>query len=125
MSSIPLHHTDLSLLSTSPIIFPSHIILLVKDSPPSIISTFPSDFHDRANQLENELLRVRKEKGLDSEDYDLTLASVLSDLYELVGKPVVERLRRVKCPGEISRLVVPDWRLLLSSPPRDGSNSVR
>jgi hypothetical protein len=43
-------------------------------------------------------LRVRKEKGLDSNDYELTLASVLSDLYELVGKPVIERLRKLKVP---------------------------
>jgi CHAT domain-containing protein/tetratricopeptide (TPR) repeat protein len=77
--------------------FSSHIILLLKDSPPSIISA-PSSFHNSANQLENELLRVRKEKGLDSKDYDLTLASVLSDLYELVGKPVIERLRELKVP---------------------------
>jgi CHAT domain-containing protein/tetratricopeptide (TPR) repeat protein len=77
--------------------FPSHILLLRKDERPFIITT-PSSFHDRANQLENELLRVRKKKGLDSNDYDLTLASVLSDLYELVGKPVVERLRKLKVP---------------------------
>ncbi|KAN0131128.1 CHAT domain containing protein [Lactarius tabidus] len=76
--------------------FSSHILLL-KYSRPFIITT-PSDFHDRANQLENELLRVRKEKGLDSKDYDLTLASVLSDLYVLVGKPVIERLRKLKVP---------------------------
>jgi CHAT domain-containing protein len=48
-------------------------------------------------------LRVRKEKGLGSKDYDLTLASVLSDLYELVGKPVIERLRALKVP-EKSRI---------------------
>ena len=77
--------------------FPSHIILILKDSRPFVIST-PPKFHCRANQLENDLLRVRKEKGLDSEDYDLTLTSVLSDLYELVGKPVVERLRKLKIP---------------------------
>ena len=77
--------------------FPSSIILLLKGSPPSIIST-PSDFQDRADKLESKLLRVRKEKGLDSNDYDLTLASVLSDLYELVGKPVIERLRELKVP---------------------------
>ena len=76
---------------------PSFVILLLKDSPPSIIST-PSGFYDRANQLENELLRVRKEKGLDSKDYDDTLASVLSSLFELVGKPVIERLRELKVP---------------------------
>jgi len=43
-------------------------------------------------------LRVRKERGLDSEDYGLTLASVLADLYELVGKPVIERLHQLKVP---------------------------
>ena len=77
--------------------FPSHIILLLKDSRPFIIST-PSNFQDRANQLENNLLRIRKEKGLDSKDYDRALASVLADLYELVGKPVIERLRKFKVP---------------------------
>jgi CHAT domain-containing protein len=77
--------------------FPSHILLLLKDSRPFIITT-PSSFHNRANRLENELLRARKEKGLDSKDYDRTLASVLSDLYELVGKPVIERLRKLKVP---------------------------
>jgi tetratricopeptide (TPR) repeat protein len=77
--------------------FSSHIILLLEDSPPSVIST-PSNLHDRANRLKDELLRVRKDKGLDSEDYDLTLASVLADLYELVGKFVIERLRQMKVP---------------------------
>jgi CHAT domain-containing protein len=77
--------------------FPSYNILLLKDSPPSVIST-PPDFHDHANRLKDELLHVRKEKGLDSEDYDLTLASVLADLYELVGKPVIERLRQLAVP---------------------------
>jgi CHAT domain-containing protein/tetratricopeptide (TPR) repeat protein len=76
--------------------FSSHILLL-KDSRPFSITTPPS-FHDRANRLEKELLRVRKEKGLDSEDYNRTLASVLSDLCELVGKPVIERLRKLKVP---------------------------
>ena len=77
--------------------FPSSIIILFKDLHPSIITT-PFSFHDRADQLEGELLRVRKKKGLDSSDYDLTLASVLSGLYELVGKPVIERLRELKVP---------------------------
>jgi CHAT domain-containing protein len=90
-------HGPVIVINQSSFPFPSHVILLHKDSPPSIISIL-SSFHDRANRLENELLRVRKEKGLDSEDYDLTLASVLSDLYELVGKPVVERLRKLKVP---------------------------
>ena len=77
--------------------FASFIILLIKDSPPSIISTH-SSFHDRAIQLETELLSAKKEKGLDSNDYGLALASVLSGLYELVGKPVIDRLRKLKVP---------------------------
>ncbi|KAI9445751.1 CHAT domain-containing protein [Lactarius psammicola] len=77
--------------------FRSHIVILLKYSSPSVIFT-PSDFHDRANRLKGQLLRVRNERGLDSVDYDLTLASVLADLYELVGKPVIERLRQLNVP---------------------------
>jgi CHAT domain-containing protein/tetratricopeptide (TPR) repeat protein len=88
-------HGPVIIVNQSKADFPSHIIILLKDSRPFIIST-SSSFHDRANQLENKLLRVRKEKGLDSEDYDLTLASVLSGLYELVGKPVIESLCKLK-----------------------------
>ncbi|KAN0141040.1 CHAT domain containing protein [Lactarius tabidus] len=75
----------------------SDVIILHKDLPPSLIPT-PSNFHDRANNLKDELLRVRREQGLDSKDYGLTLASVLSGLYELVGKPVIERLSELKLP---------------------------
>jgi hypothetical protein len=75
----------------------SHIILLLRDSPPSVLP-LPSNFHDRANRLKGDLLHVREDKGLDSRDYGLTLASVLADLYELVGKPVIERLRQLKVP---------------------------
>ena len=75
----------------------SDIIILLKDLPPSLIST-PPDFHVRANRLKEQLLSVRKDKSLDSKDYDMTLASVLADLYELVGKPVLERLRKLEVP---------------------------
>ncbi|KAH9010138.1 CHAT domain-containing protein [Lactarius hengduanensis] len=61
-------------------------------------SSTPSDFYARANGLKDQLLRVRKEKGLESEDYGHNLASVLADLYELVGKPVIERLRQLEIP---------------------------
>jgi CHAT domain-containing protein len=90
-------HGPVIIVNQAQSLFPSHILVLLKDSPPSVIST-PPDFHDRANQLQNQLLQVRKEKGLDSKDYDLTLASVLSDLYKLVGKPVVKRLRWLGVP---------------------------
>jgi hypothetical protein len=89
----PLHRTDLSLLSTTP----NLVHTSSSSSKIHLLPLFPS-FHDCAKQLEDELLRVRKESGLDSEDYGRTLASVLSDLYELVGKPVIERLRELNVP---------------------------
>ena len=75
--------------------FSSFILILHKGFPPSVIST-PSNFNSRSNQLKDKLLSVRKDKGLDSKDYDRTLASVLADLYELVGRPVVDKLRELK-----------------------------
>ena len=90
-------HGPVIIVNQSQACFSSHIILLLKDSRPFIIST-PSGFHDRANRLQNELLHVRKEKGLDSKDYGRTLASVLLGLDELVGKPVIERLRELQVP---------------------------
>ena len=92
-------HGPVIIVNQSQSPFPSHIILLLKDSPPSIIST-PSSFYDRANRLKSELLRVRKKKpeGPGSEEYGHTLANVLTELYELVGKSVVEELRRLEVP---------------------------
>ncbi|KAF8263685.1 CHAT domain-containing protein [Lactarius quietus] len=77
--------------------FHSSVLILLNDSPPSVIFT-PSDFHDRANWLKEELLRIRKYKGLDSEEYNLTLAHVLAELYDLVGKLVTKRLRLLRIP---------------------------
>ena len=79
--------------------FPSSIIILLKDSHSSVIST-PSDLYDRANRLKSRLLRVRKEQpeGPSSVEYGHTLAYVLTELYELIGKSVVEELRRLEVP---------------------------
>ena len=77
----------------------SDIIIMLKDMSPSFISA-PFYLQDRANRLKDQLLRARKESGLDSKDYDLTLASVLSDLYKLVGKADIERLRVLKVPNK-------------------------
>ena len=86
------------IINQSQEVFPSHIIILQKNSPPSIIST-PSSFYDHANRLESELLRVRKKpEGPGSEEYGHTLAYVLSELYDLVGKSVIEELRRLEVP---------------------------
>ncbi|KAI9451969.1 CHAT domain-containing protein [Lactarius psammicola] len=44
------------------------------------------------------IILVRKERGINSEDYNLALAFVLADLYELVGKVVIERLHQLEVP---------------------------
>ncbi|KAN0141133.1 CHAT domain containing protein [Lactarius tabidus] len=38
--------------------------------------------------------------GLDSSKYDDTLASVLAELYELIGKPVMDRLHQLRVPEQ-------------------------
>ncbi|KAI9457830.1 CHAT domain-containing protein [Lactarius psammicola] len=42
----------------------------------------------------------RHKYGLDSSHYDETLASVLAELYNLVGKPVIDRLRQLQVPEQ-------------------------
>jgi CHAT domain-containing protein len=77
----------------------SDIIILVNDSPPSTIP-FPSEvnLYGRANKLKEYLLRIRQEKGPGSNEYGDALASVLTDLYELVGRLVIERLVQLNVP---------------------------
>jgi hypothetical protein len=85
----------------------SDVIILLRDSPPSLIPT-ANDFYDRANKLHDQLLGARK-KGLDSNEYkdtldsieyEDTLRSVLKELYELVGRPVVQRLNELHVPEQ-------------------------
>jgi CHAT domain-containing protein len=76
----------------------SDIIILLYDSTPSLIST-ADDFYDRANELRDRLLGARK-KGLDSKEYEDTLGSVLDHLYELVGRPVIQRLKELHVPEQ-------------------------
>ncbi|KAH9034008.1 CHAT domain-containing protein [Lactarius deliciosus] len=77
----------------------SDIVVLLHRSPPSLIVT-PDDFYDRANGLKDKLLGARNKYGLDSAQYDLTLASVLADLYKLVGNPVIDRLQELNIPEQ-------------------------
>jgi hypothetical protein len=77
----------------------SDIIIILHRSPPSLIST-PDDFYDRANGLKVKLLGARNKYGLDSTQYDRALASVLADLYKLVGRPVIDRLRELNIPKQ-------------------------
>ena len=77
----------------------SDILILLRDLPPSLIST-PRDFYDRASALKHKLLDSRRKSGLNSSDYEETLAFVLAQLYELVGKPVIDRLSQLQVPEQ-------------------------
>jgi CHAT domain-containing protein len=77
----------------------SDILILLHNSPhPSLIPT-PDDFYDRSNNLRDRLLGARKE-GLDSDQYEDALTSVLKELYELVGRPVIQRLNELGVPEQ-------------------------
>ncbi|KAI9433436.1 CHAT domain-containing protein [Lactarius psammicola] len=101
----PSFNTLRSAASSGPVIiinnseWRSDILILLPDTSPSLIPT-PRDFYDRARALKDKLLDSRHKSGLDSGDYDLTLASVLAELYNLVGKPVIHRLRQLQVPEQ-------------------------
>ncbi|KAH9036268.1 CHAT domain-containing protein [Lactarius hengduanensis] len=94
-----------SAASCGPVIIINHsqwrsdIIILHSNSAPSHLPT-PDDFYDHASKLTDTLLSVRKDSGVDSDEYNSTLASVLKDLYQLVGKPIIERLRELSIPEQ-------------------------
>ena len=100
-----LFDTLRSAASSGPVIIVNHsklrsdIFILLHNATPSLIPT-PTDFFDRANTLKDKLLGSRVKDGLDSSEYDQTLASVLTELYELVGKPVIDRLRQLQVPDQ-------------------------
>src|SRR6267154_5746962 len=91
--------------SSGPVIIINHcklgsdILIVFHDSPPSHIPT-PYDFFDRANCSKVELLTAQQKDGLDSGSYQKTLSFVLKELYELVGRPVIERLNKVGVPEQ-------------------------
>ncbi|KAI0255287.1 hypothetical protein BJV78DRAFT_1358864 [Lactifluus subvellereus] len=100
----PSFDTLRSAASHGPVIIINHcewrsdILILRRDSPPSLITT-AFDFYDRANSLKDRLLDARKE-GLDSKQYTDTLSSVLKELYDLVGRPVIQRLCELNVPEQ-------------------------
>ncbi|KAI9435387.1 CHAT domain-containing protein [Lactarius psammicola] len=101
----PSFDTLRSAASSGPVIIINHskwrsdILILLPDTPPSLIPT-PRDFYDRASTLKDKLLDSRLKSGLDSGDYDRTLASVLAELYNLIGKPVIDRLCQLQVPEQ-------------------------
>ncbi|KAH8995837.1 CHAT domain-containing protein [Lactarius hatsudake] len=101
----PSFDTLRSAASSGPVIIINHstwrsdILIILHSTPPSLVST-PHDFFDRAIALKDKLLYSRTKYGLDSINYDETLASVLVDLYNLVGKPVIDRLCQLQVPEQ-------------------------
>ena len=101
----PPFNTLRSAASSGPVIIINHsiwrsdILILLHDTSPSLIPT-PHDFYDRATTCGDKLLDSRDRNGLDSSHYDQTLACVLAELYKLVGKPVIDRLRQLKVPEQ-------------------------
>ena len=76
----------------------SDIIIISHGSPPSLITT-PNDFFARAKRLQDQLLEERK-KDLESDKYEDALRSVLKELYDLVGRPVINRLKELNVPEQ-------------------------
>jgi len=76
----------------------SDIIILLYNSPPSVIRT-PHNFYECTENLKDQLLAARKE-GLDSKEYGDALTSVLKTLYDLVGRAVIQRLNELNVPEQ-------------------------
>ena len=103
--TFPLFDTLRSAASSGPVIIVNHsklrsdILILLHNASLSLIPT-PMDFYDRANALKEKLFASRVKDGLDSSKYNQTLTSVLEELYKLVGKPVIDRLRQLQVPDQ-------------------------
>ncbi|KAH9170793.1 CHAT domain-containing protein [Lactarius sanguifluus] len=101
----PSFDTLRSAASSGPVIIINHsrwrsdILILLHNTSPSLIPN-PRDSYDRASALKDKLLDSRRKYGLDSSHYDETLASVLAELYDLVGKPVIDRLDQLQVPRQ-------------------------
>ena len=93
-----------SAASNGPVIIINHckwtsdIIVLLHDSPPFLVPT-SHDFYARARKLQEKLLEERKQ-GLGSDKYEDVLRSVLKELYELVGRPVIKKLNELNIPEQ-------------------------
>jgi hypothetical protein len=77
----------------------SHILIVFSNSLPCAIPTVHG-FYDRANKLRDELVKARWLHGLESKEYQDSLCSVLEGLYELVGEPVIKKLRVLGVPEQ-------------------------
>jgi len=101
----PSFDTLRSAAARGPVIIINHcqfrcdILIVLRHSDPVHITT-PNDFYSRAIELRDRLVRTRNDYPLESRQYQRALRSVLESLYELVGEPVIEELRRLKIPEQ-------------------------
>jgi hypothetical protein len=95
----PSFDTLRSAASHGPVIILNHsksrsdTLVLLHNASPSLIQT-SKGFYDDANRLRDDLLGARK-RGPGSTEYDRTLASILEGLYNLVGRPFMDRLHEL------------------------------
>ncbi|KAH9020891.1 CHAT domain-containing protein [Lactarius hengduanensis] len=100
----PSFDTLCSATSPGPVIIINHSswrsdILILHNTSPFLIPT-PDDFFGRASALKDELLDARNKHGPDSGHYNQILEHVLKELYDLVGKLVIDRLRQLNVPEQ-------------------------
>lgn len=104
LKAVPFH-TLRHAASGGPIVIINHcpwrcdIVVVLKDAAPSLIPT-PREFYGRANTLADRLLNARKKHALESKHYHRALRCVLEELHELVGQPVIDRLRELRIPEQ-------------------------
>ena len=75
------------------------ILVVLHHTHPSRINT-PVNFYRRAIELRDRLVNTRKNSPLESRQYQRALRFVLKGLHELVGKSVIQELRRLKIPEQ-------------------------
>jgi CHAT domain-containing protein len=101
---VPSFSTLRSAASRGPVILINHsrwhsdILIIFHNSLPCAIPT-TDDFYDHANKLRDKLIDARR-VGLDSAKYQRALRTVLQDLYDIVGRPVLKRLRLLGVPEQ-------------------------
>jgi len=75
------------------------ILIVLNNSAPVLIPT-AEDFYIRTIALKQSLLETRSKYSLDADRYQDALRDVLQELYELVGRPVIEELHKLGIPEQ-------------------------
>ncbi|KAI0252308.1 CHAT domain-containing protein [Lactifluus subvellereus] len=79
--------------------FRCDILIILHSAAPVLIPT-AEGFYNRTAQLKEKLLDTRARYALESRRYQRSLRFVLSELYELVGLPVIEKLHELGIPEQ-------------------------